>query len=512
MNNQLLPIIPASGNGITRGVRDKDDLGYAFELETSRIVAPVDVPPPNHTESPTAANLAQVDLTRSDDEDENVSSEAGNDLSQPVQALAPPPGNLGMDAEAPEEHASDFVHQRSPSNDAVSVLDSTPLGDNHETKYLAQARLQFPSARPPFARLNRKENQKIVTLAVADGQLPQIAVLATLVVRKWDSKSSYYTLNRNGERLIVKPIGGRSKHKNRGGNPYRAWSGQGNTFENAPVAFAFKGDVEDQPSNRKDVELDLESDFEIISIHDSASLGDQDYQTSDLEGQAQQGSDSQKLTTEPALLEPLATRQRLACLNTNREDGDTGVLKDVARNGLEPPPHAGPSKASTNVLQISEVAAGKRPASDHLDNDRSSKKIRPVSANTFISLSTTARIPPTLTLDKQERTILYVLLPGSTSEVVPIKLRSAMSITTFFSSVMAAAGMVNYEKMAIAVVLRGEDGGQDKTIIVRQNMIDSFECFLEVVDEATCWEEEGGRLTLQVNLRFRHTLEMDMEA
>ncbi|CAD6564340.1 MAG: hypothetical protein ASARMPRED_004383 [Alectoria sarmentosa] len=518
MNNQLLPIIPRSENGVvTRGVRDKDDLDIAFELETSRIVAPVDVPPPNHTESLTAANLAQVDLTRSDDEDESVSSRADNDLSQPVQALAPPPGNLGLNPEAPEEHTSDFVHQRSPSNDAVSVLDSTPLEDNHETKYLAQARLQFPSARPPFARLNKNEDPKTVTIAGADGQLPKTPVLATLVVREWDSKSSYYTLDRNGERLIVKPIGGRHKHKNRGGNPYRTWCGQGNDFEHAPVAFAFKGDVEEESSERGDDEHDLESDFENVSIHDSASLGDEDYsptnsKTSDLEGQAQQVSGSQKLTTEPAHLEPPATRRRLARLNTNHEDGETGYLKDVARNRLEPPPHAGPSKASTNALQISEVAAGKRPASDHLDDDRSSKKICPVSTNTFISSSTTARIPPTLTSDKQERTILYVLLPGSTSDVVGIKLRSTMNITTFFSSVKAAAGVLENQDVAIAVVLRGEDGGRDKTIIVRKNMIDSFECFLEVVDEATCWEEEGGRLTLQLHLRWRHMLEMDMEA
>lgn len=57
-----------------------------------------------------------------------------------------------------------------------------------------------------------------------------------------------------------------------------------------------------------------------------------------------------------------------------------------------------------------------------------------------------------------------------------------MTISTFFSSVSAAAGVLDYEEMAIAVRLGGEDGGQDKTIIVKRNMIDTFESLLEIVD------------------------------
>lgn len=81
---------------------------------------------------------------------------------------------------------------------------------------------------------------------------------------------------------------------------------------------------------------------------------------------------------------------------------------------------------------------------------------------------------------------MHVLLPGSNSEMVQIKLRSAMTISTFFSSASAAAGVLDYEEMAIEVKLGGEDGGQDKTIIEKRNMIDTFESLLEIVDEATC--------------------------
>ncbi|CAD6570281.1 MAG: hypothetical protein ASARMPREDX12_003438 [Alectoria sarmentosa] len=519
MNNQLLPIIPRSENGVvTRGVRDKDDLDIAFELETSRIVGPIDVPPPNHTECPTAANLAQMDLTRSDDEDESVSSEAGNDLSQPVQALAPPPGNLGMDAEVPEEQPSDSVQRKSPSTKMSSAaaslnvfpeLDSTPLADDHEVKFLKAAWLQFTSERPPFVRLNTKENPKTVTLAITNGLLPQTEVLANLVPRQWDSKSSDYTLDRNGERLIVKPIGGVSMHGNRGGSRYRTWSGQGNVFERAPIAFSIQGNTEEKPNISKD-EDNLESDFEEISIQDSDHLGDEDYsprncEASDPGRQAQHGSEPQAL---PDLLEPPATRRRQARLEVNHDNEHKRRPKHAPSSRLGPAPRTGfPSlhsslpESSTSALKISKVAAGKRSASNIIEDDRSPKRFRPVSANNFNNFSVIARIPPTLTPYKQERTILHVLLPGSTSEMVPIKLRSAMTISTFFSSVSAAVGVIDYENAAVAVMLGGEDGGPDKTIIVRRDMIDSFEVFLEVIDEARCWEEEGGRVALQLQMR-----------
>ena len=59
------------------------------------------------------------------------------------------------------------------------VLDSTPLADDHETKFLEEARLQFTSERSSFVRLSKKKGPKTVTLAIGDGQLSQIVVLAT---------------------------------------------------------------------------------------------------------------------------------------------------------------------------------------------------------------------------------------------------------------------------------------------------------------------------------------------
>lgn len=81
------------------------------------------------------------------------------------------------------------------SANVVPVLDNSPLADDHETKFLKEARLQFTSERSPSVRLSKKEGRKTVTLAIGDGQLSQIVVLADLIIREWDPKSSYYTLD-----------------------------------------------------------------------------------------------------------------------------------------------------------------------------------------------------------------------------------------------------------------------------------------------------------------------------
>lgn len=207
----------------------------------------------------------------------------------------------------------------------MSVLDVTPLSDDHEIKFLQAARLEFMSERPPFVRRNKNEGPKVVTLAVGSGQLPKTAILATLVTRKWHTKNSFYTLDRNGERLTVKPFGGMSVHKDRGGNPYRTWSGQGNVFGESPIAFAFKGDTDEQPSNRKDVGAGLESTFGEFSIQGSDYREEEGYssttfEASGLESEAHRGSKSQEAKIDPAFPEISATQGRLARLNTHRDN------------------------------------------------------------------------------------------------------------------------------------------------------------------------------------------------
>ena len=202
------------------------------------------------------------------------------------------------------------------------------------------------------------------------------------------------------------------------------------------------------------------------------------------------------------------SQEGLSRLTIRGNDGDTRLPQETLGDGLRPAalertsmPKDNLPESSNTSPRISEVVAGKRPASDAIENDRHPKKIHPVNANTFGNSPTSVKVPPNLTLHKQERTILYVLIPGSASDMVPIKLRSAMSLPTFFSSVTAAVGVPDHEHMAVAVMFRGSEGGQHHSVIVQRDMTDTFEVLLEMVDESECWEAEGGRMALQLELR-----------
>ena len=399
------------------------------------------------------------------------------------------------------------------------ALDNSPLPDQHPPKFINQALRDYRTSRPPFVRLCKKKDfssSKRVTLATQDGRHPQTVIPATLMTRRWDSKFSYHTIDRNGERIIVKPFG------NPAGVRYRAWSGQGNGYQRVPVAFGLKDDPEDQNSNGMDSDDDLESNLEDVVVHELDDVESEDdsptsSRESSPENVVQQGSGLQGSTKESDLPEPPASPRPLTCLNAS-QDGEAARGSEVGLSiGLGTEPRAGfstlqsrLSEASADASRIQEVTAGKRQAPDVPQDDRSSKKGRPEHVDPMINNTAIARVPPTLTTYKQERTILYVLLPGSVSDVVAIKLCSAMSISTLFSSVCSAVGIKEYVNLAIAILLEREDGASDRSMIIRQNSVEAFEIFLEAVDEAPCWSEEGGKLSLRLHLKSMVEVEMAM--
>ena len=160
------------------------------------------------------------------------------------------------------------------------------------------------------------------------------------------------------------------------------------------------------------------------------------------EDQVTKGYGSGMAVQSQTIKEPPGTRVRQARLNGQRDDGATTGLNSAPSSVPQSKALTGslslqsnPSESSNTAATRSEVANGKRPANDTIDDDRSSKRIHSVGANSVIDSSTVARSTPTLTLYKQEHTFLKFTLPGSTSDVVIITFRSAMTMSTFFTSV-----------------------------------------------------------------------------
>ena len=544
MYNNMLPILADSNGGITRYVQDDDDdespsNDHMWTAAPSRTPAAtrkggsrpqrgraIESPRKIHSSTPahqpvraeysTQGRCEHIDLTgagdeSSSDQDSQITHRTPaaqtlmNKNITSVEAIEKPPRN-----DKQERPPAKATTASAASANGGSELDNAPLPNEQEPVFLNQARRDYRVTRPPFVRLNKGEplpSSKRVTLATADGRVPKTIIPATLETRAWDSKYSFYTLDCRGERRIVKPVGNRFQLQ------YRAWSGQGNRFQNVPVAFALKDDVENQPRSGRDSDDESESKVEDQSIHKPTVLESEDYSPPPPEElspmiEDQQGSGLQKTTGEPDFPEPPATRAPpsplKSFLNASHDDGVIRNYIDLilAPRAEIPPLHPSPPEASTAAPRVSEIAAQKRPSSDHPVDDRCQKRNRPSHTGTIVSTATVTRVPPTLTANKQERTTLYVLLPGTVSDMIPIKLSSAMSITALFSSVCAAVGIEEYAHLAIAVLLERENGGPDRSMILKQNAVEAFEFFLETVDKAACWSEENGKLLLQLQLRF----------
>lgn len=343
------------------------------------------------------------------------------------------------------------------------TLNNTPLPDHHPVKYLDVARRDYVGSQPPFVRVNKKEAPKLLILADANGQLSHPELQVNLVTRTWDRKSSFYTIDRSGERLIVKPMGPKYSLGDRIGSQYRTWSGQGNAYDGTPVAYLIHDDAQELPTHGKHTEDALKSKRDDISVENSDFLGN---------GGTRVAVDAPRAKSAPA------SPRRFAS------------------------PHASLAESSNAARKDSETAAGKRSASDYPVNDQVSKRLRPGHVNPLTNITAVAKVPASLTEYKQERTILFVPLRGSKSDMVPIKLSSAMTIPRFFSSVCAAAGIAEDEDRVISIMLEPWDNGLERSIILRRDTLQAFEYLLETIDESDCWNEEGGRLSLWLKLRW----------
>lgn len=107
---------------------------------------------------------------------------------------------------------------------------------------LDEAKEDFKDGKlPPFVIPKaRTTGTRPAAISTKDGLRPVQPTQATLIRQKWDEedKYSYYTLDINTERVIVKPFKGGS-----GGSCYRQWMG-GNIFRKSPIAYPWPSNNE----------------------------------------------------------------------------------------------------------------------------------------------------------------------------------------------------------------------------------------------------------------------------
>ena len=110
-----------------------------------------------------------------------------------------------------------------------------------------------------------------------------------------------------------------------------------------------------------------------------------------------------------------------------------------------------------------------------------------------------------LTDYKQNHTTLRASYNSSDNKTCPVmlKLRSCMTIETFFASIMSTTENTSRPDgvSTIMITFDWKDAKDlKKSICVKKNVGDSFEVFLEIIDEAPCWKKQGGKCEVAVEV------------
>lgn len=78
-----------------------------------------------------------------------------------------------------------------------------------------------------------------------------------------------------------------------------------------------------------------------------------------------------------------------------------------------------------------------------------------------------------------------------------------MTLSSFFASVLAICAQPDHGDVVSGIRATFDwkrDGDVDRAILLKQDLEDTFEVFLEIVDGAPCWVVEGGRCGVAVEV------------
>lgn len=122
----------------------------------------------------------------------------------------------------------------------------------------------------------------------------------------------------------------------------------------------------------------------------------------------------------------------------------------------------------------------------------------------------TSSIPGTsMSTKKQNNTTLWISIPSST-DAVPMTLRSCMTMSSLFHSVFKICGLAEgqqqrqqQEKVSgLRTTLQWTHnvGGVKKYLMLKRDFEDSFDVFLRIIDALPCWEQEGGCCSVAIEV------------
>ena len=390
-----------------------------------------------------------------------------------------------------------------------------PLPEDHPVEHLDEAKEHYTKVRPPFVILTTKNPRRRVLLAAQDGRFSAAATEAEVVFRRWDSSNDYATLDLDGKRFIV--VG------NAGGNPggyqYHLWLGAKAGRVKKVVAYVGQhvntkktasGLAERLPEVDEDPSLSSSSNDDEDQDSQAGAAESQQYSYDDFkkgfDPSAGPTSMPKQFRTQQSIVssEPSAREER-----PRRQPKPTKRARSPTR-----PAHFGSKKSKApghfsklnprrkrhDSNESSELSSPpyETPALTPSINDHTGPASKTQTPQTQVPVSL-----PTLTPYKQTHTTLRVTRDSNIIGFVPLRLLTCMTMPTLFSSVVAASGHREDEepiKCLMAVFDWKDDSDIYKTIYIDKAIDGSFEIFLEIIDEASCWKDEGGKCGIAVEI------------
>ena len=393
--------------------------------------------------------------------------------------------------------------------------DMGPLPQDHPVEYLDQAKALYMGSRPPFVIMKTKNPRRRVLLAKQDGLYSATSTKTEVVYRQWDSVNDYATLDLDGKRFIV--CGNAGGYP--GGYQYHLWLGSKAGRDRKVAAYCGpQADMKKASSGL--IEHRAEVDEGANSLSSSNDEDDQDTSASAIGREAYfyntfrkafdpttiPSSTPGRFSTHPpnAYSEPSVPNERLR---------RTSKPAKRARSPT-PPAHFGPRANQALAHLPKRVSHGTRHVSDDtsdLSSPPYETPARTPKVNDRPDSSSTAQTPqtqaptslPALTLYKQTHTTLRATRDSNIIGFVPLRLLTCMTMSALFSSVVAASGHRGHEepiKLLMAIFDWKDEIDVYKTIYIDKGTEGSFEIFLEIINEAPCWKDEGGKCGIAIEV------------
>lgn len=397
----------------------------------------------------------------------------------------------------------------------------TTLVEDHPVEYLDEAKALYMDSRPPFVIRKTMKPRRRVLLAMQDGQFSATSTEAEVVYREWDLSNDYPTLDLDGKRFIVMGNAGGLP----GGFRYRFWLGSEAGLGKKVVAYSAQ-----LPSSNNNIvttktasgltEHLSEADEDLRSSSLSNDEDDQDSQEGATEKEHYFYDEFRKAFDYTAI--PLSrpsrfsTRQSIVSPEPSaRKERPHRKLKPTKRaRSATPPAQLGlrkgkaPSHASKRKFHRTGYASDDSSglSSPPYETSAPTPSINERAAPSCETQGFQSQAPsslPTLTLYKQTHTTLRATRDSNIIGFVPLRLLTCMTMSTLFSSVIAASGHRECDepiKCLMAIFDWKEDSDVYKTIYIDKGTEGSFEIFMEIIDEAPCWKDEGGRCGIAIEV------------